>query len=213
MIHAYNEQFLDIIQDKVAIMFELAVLEEMLDIDDFSSRFAMSKVAKALEEADPVYALGKSANELLALVIGKDPPDVEIACNVSPEYWLGWVLSYAQWYFAKSYSTIIEALPCSRLICHYFPYHEMDIMHSMDLIGSHLDLEPPLRRIRRAKGWSQADLARLSGVSLRAVKAYEQGSLDISKAQVETVYRLADTLGCTIGELIDIPSAKRSGPH
>ena len=119
----------------------------------------------------------------------------------------------AQWYFAKSYSTIIEALPCSRLICHYFPYHEMDIMHSMDLIGSHLDLEPPLRRIRRAKGWSQADLARLSGVSLRAVKAYEQGSLDISKAQVETVYRLADTLGCTIGELIDIPSAKRSGPH
>lgn len=213
MIHAYNEQFLDIIQDKVAIMFELAVLEEMLDIDDFASRFAMSKVTKALEEADPVYALGKSANELLALVIGKDPPDVEIACNVSPEYWLGWVLSYAQWYFAKSYSTIIEALPCSRLICHYFPYHEMDIMHSMDLIGSHLDLEPPLRRIRRAKGWSQADLARLSGVSLRAVKAYEQGSLDISKAQVETVYRLADTLGCTIGELIDIPSAKRSGPH
>ena len=31
MIHAYNEQFLDIIQRKVAAMFELAVLEEHID--------------------------------------------------------------------------------------------------------------------------------------------------------------------------------------
>lgn len=210
MIHAYNEQFLDIIQNKLAVMFELAVLKERLDVDDFANRFAMSKAAKALEKADPVYALGKSANELLALVISRDPLDVEITCDASPEYWLGWVLAYAQWYFNTSYSSIIKALPCSKLICHYFPYHEMDIMHSMDLIGSHLDLEPALRRIRRAKGWSQADLARLSGVSLRAVKAYEQGSLDISKAQVETVYRLSDTLGCTIEELIGIPYARRS---
>ena len=209
MIHAYNEQFLDIIQNKVAVMFELAVLEEKLDIDHFAKRFAMSKVAKALEKADPAYALGKSAKELLALIIDKDPLYVEIACDASPEYWLGWVIAYAQWHFNKSYSSIIEALPCSKLICHYFPYHEMDIMHSMDLIGSHLDLEPALRRMRKAKGLSQADLARLSGVSLRAVKAYEQGSLDISKAQVETVYRLSDTLGCTIEELIGIPYARR----
>lgn len=36
MIHAYNEQFVGIIQPKVAAMFELAVLEEHIDIDVFA---------------------------------------------------------------------------------------------------------------------------------------------------------------------------------
>ena len=36
MIHAYNEQFVGIIQPKVAAMFELAVLEEHIDIDAVS---------------------------------------------------------------------------------------------------------------------------------------------------------------------------------
>lgn len=209
MIHAYNEYFLEIIQRKVAEMFELAVLVEKLGIDAFASRFASSRIARALEKADPVYALGKSANELLALVIDSEPRYAEVSSEASPEYWLGWVLSYAQWYFNKSYSALIEALPCSKLIKHYFPYHEMDIMHSMDLIGSHLDLTPPLKKIRKMKGWSQADLSRLSGVQLRTIKAYEQGSVDISKAQVETVYRLADSLGCTIEDLVGIPSIQQ----
>lgn len=76
-------------------------------------------------------------------MIDSEPRYAEVSSEASPEYWLGWVLSYAQWYFNKSYSALIEALPCSKLIKHYFPYHEMDIMHSMDLIGSHLDLTPP----------------------------------------------------------------------
>ena len=66
MIHAYNEQFLDIIQRKVSAMFELAVLEEHIEIDTFAQKFLSSPVCRALETADPVYALGKSANELLA---------------------------------------------------------------------------------------------------------------------------------------------------
>ena len=47
-------------------MFELATLEEKIEIDDFSSIFIASNVSKAIEKADPVYVLGKSANELLS---------------------------------------------------------------------------------------------------------------------------------------------------
>ena len=49
MIHAYNEQFLDIIQRKVAAMFELAVLEEHIEIDAFAQKFVSSPVCHTLD--------------------------------------------------------------------------------------------------------------------------------------------------------------------
>ena len=202
MIHAYNEQFLDIIQRKVSAMFELAVLEEHIEIDTFAQKFLSSPVCRALETADPVYALGKSANELLALILSKEPLNIETSSYASPEYWVGWVLAYAQWYFNKPYAAIIAAMPCSTILGHYFPYHEMDIMHSMDLIAKYLKPICPLKSIRQKRKLSQTQLANLSNVPLRTIKAYEQGTVDIAKAQAETLYSLAQTLHCTIEELI-----------
>ncbi len=54
----------------------------------------------------------------------------------------------------------------------------------------------------KEKKLSQTELAGISGVSLRAIKAYEQGKLDISKAQGETLYKLSKTLDCSIEDLI-----------
>ena len=45
-------------------------------------------------------------------------------------------------------------------------------------------------------------MANISGVPLRTVKAYEQEKLDISKAQADTLYKLARTFNCTIEDLI-----------
>ena len=202
MIHAYNEQFIGIIQPKVAAMFELAVLEEYIDIDAFAQKFISSPVCHALENADPVYALGKSANELLALILGNEPFNIETSSYASPEYWVGWVLAYAQWYFNKPYATIIAAIPCSKILDHYFPYHEMDITQSMDLIAKYLKLVCPLKEIRQRHGLSQTQLANLSNVPLRTIKSYEQGTVDIAKAQGETLYALAQTLNCSIEDLI-----------
>ena len=202
MIHAYNEQFLEIIQRKVAVMFELAVLQENIEIDTFAQKFASSSVCHALEVADPVYALGKSANELLALILGNEPLNIETDSYASPEYWVGWVLAYAQWYFNKPYAAIIAAIHCSQLLDNYFPYHEMDITHSMDLIAKHLKPVCPLKKIRQRRGLSQTQLANLSNVPLRTIKSYEQGTVDIAKAQAETLYALAQTLNCSIEDLI-----------
>ena len=202
MIHAYNEQFIGIIQPKVAAMFELAVLEEHIDIDAFAQKFISSPVCHALENADPVYALGKSANELLALILGNEPFNIETSSYASPEYWVGWVLSYAQWYFNKPYATIIAAIPCSKILDHYFPYHEMDITQSMDLIAKYLKPVCPLKEIRQRHGLSQTQLANLSNVPLRTIKSYEQGTVDIAKAQGETLYALAQILNCSIEDLI-----------
>lgn len=63
--------------------------------------------------------------------------------------------------------------------------------------------ETNLKRIRTVYGCSQAELASLSGVSLRSVQMYEQRHKDINKAGAETVFRPAKALGCTVEDLIE----------
>lgn len=58
------------------------------------------------------------------------------------------------------------------------------------------------QNLEKKRNLTQSELAEISGVSLRAIKAYEQGKLDISKAQGETLYKLSKTLDCAIEDLI-----------
>ena len=60
-----------------------------------------------------------------------------------------------------------------------------------------------LQEKRKAAGFSQRKLADRVGLSFRMIQHYEQGSLDINKAAVETVYRLAKALGCSMEDLFD----------
>ncbi len=202
MIHAYNEYYLYMAQCKLASMFELAVYQENLTVDDFGEKFINSPLSKAFEEANPIYLAGKSANELLGLVLNKQIEETEQNMIASPEYWIGWVLAYTQWYTCKTFNEIISAYPCSKLLLNYFPYHEMDMTEIVKLIQSQLSTESSLKQVRKKRKLSQSELSKISGVSLRAIKAYEQGKLDIAKAQGETLYKLAKTLDCSMEDLI-----------
>ena len=202
MIHPYNEYYLQFEQQKLASMFEIAFYHDNITVDEFADKFISSPICKAFEEGNPIYILGKSANELLALVLNKTAEETEQNMLVSPEYWVGWVLAYTQWYTAKSFAEIIKAYPCSKLLLNYFPYHEMDETETVKLIQKSLLPEPALKLWRKKRKLSQSELSGISGVSLRAIKAYEQGKLDISKAQGETLYKLAKTLDCSIEDLI-----------
>ncbi len=202
MIHAYNDDFLPILQSKLASMFELASLVKKMPVDDFAAKFIASPICHSLEIADPVFVLGKSANELLGLVLHEPPLSVETDSFASPEFWLGYTLAYMQWYFNKPYSSLVGVFSCSDLLSYYFPYHEMDIRHSIELFALRLKSKSPLKCFRMAKHLSQSQLAFLSGVALRNIKAYEQGKVDISKAQAETLYALSKTLNCTMEDLI-----------
>lgn len=55
-----------------------------------------------------------------------------------------------------------------------------------------------LKSMREEKGLSQSQLAKLSGVSLRNIQAYEQGTRDINEAQCIKVVQLAEALDCDI---------------
>lgn len=202
MIHAYDEYYLNQTQHKLGVIFELAVNFEKLNIDDFANKFVESKISKAFEKADPIYVSGKSANELLGLILGKAPIEVEQGMSCPPEHWVGYVLAYAQWYFNISFKELIDKFPCSQLVMSYFPYHEMDITKTMELIEKKLQKINALKEMRLKRGLSQSELSKISKIPLRSIKAYEQGTSDLSKAQAETLYILARTLDCTIENLL-----------
>lgn len=52
---------------------------------------------------------------------------------------------------------------------------------------------------------SQAELAKISGVSLRSIQMYEQRVNDIDKAQAQTVYKLSRVIGCVMEDLLEKP--------
>lgn len=56
-----------------------------------------------------------------------------------------------------------------------------------------------LRELRRKRGWSQVELAARSGVSQPTISEVERGTATTTA----TLDRLADALGCSIGELYD----------
>ena len=203
MIHAYREQYAEIIQHKTAEIFELAVLNEKQDINAFSNAFANSVVANAFESMDPIYILGRSSNELIASIMNKPPVDIYSASFASPEYWVGWVLGYAQTTLKKSFKTLIKVFPCSELINCYFPYHEMDITQIIDVFKEKLSKYSSLKERRERIGLSQNDLSLLADVPVRTIRAYEQNKLDIKKAQADTVLALAKALRCTVDYLIN----------
>ena len=202
MIHAYREQYAEIIQLKVAEMFELGVLKEKIDINRFADAFASSRVADAFEMMDPVFILGKSSNELIGIILDLPPIDIYVADFASPEYWVGWVLGYAQTHFKRSFKTLLKVFPANELLEHYFPYHEMDIRHIIDVYKDRFKKYNPLKEYRSATKLSQDDLSLLTDIPARTIRAYEQGKLDLAKAQADTVLMLAKTLGCSYEDLI-----------
>ena len=59
-----------------------------------------------------------------------------------------------------------------------------------------------LKSIRTFRGISQKILSEWSGVSLRMIQNYEQGTKDIKKASIVTIKRLAIALDCSIDDLV-----------
>lgn len=202
MIHAYDSYYLPRIQRKLAELFELAVVFRDIDIDLFIKKFIDSNMARAFETNNFKYTHGKSPIELLAIILDEEPKEITVFASATPEYWVGYVLAYVSWYYNKSYKEIVEAIPCSSLILYYYPYHEMDIRSVLDLYKDKIKIESKLKTYREKKNYSQNDLSILSEVPLRTIRSYEQQTIDISKAQVETLYKLSKVLDCTIEDLI-----------
>ena len=78
----------------------------------------------------------------------------------------------------------------------------MDIRHIIDVYKDRFKKYNPLKEYRKVTKLSQDDLSLLTDIPARTIRAYEQGKLDLAKAQADTVLILAKTLGCSYEDLI-----------
>lgn len=202
MLHAYNEIYLDIVMSNLAAMFDIAINAEGYDEDEFADIFSKSDIASGIGNGTPDMLAGKSATELLIELTEKDCEYTNIPTDRTPQYWAGWVLAYAQWYLNKSFSDILSVMPFSHLVNMYYPYHEADEMKTIEIIQDLFPKDSALKRLRQKRKLTQEQLAALSGVNVRSIRSYEQGTNDLSKAQGETLMMLAKALSCTVEDLL-----------
>lgn len=210
-IHAYPEIFVGKVQTKVGDAFDYAVNVLGMEGEEFVKLFVVSSISKRIENGEPSIILGKSGIEIVLDVIlettGKqiDGKSVETYTR-SREYWIGWAISYYQWYSSRSYSEIFKVISFNDLQNMYNTLHEADISRFVDIVDEKIRVyfkDTNLKRIRNTYGCSQSTLAILSGVSLRSIQMYEQKQKDINKASAETLYRISKVLGCTIEDLME----------
>ena len=212
MMRAYDEGYVYDAMDLLGEAFDCAVERGGLDLQVFFDLFVSTGVADAFGSGNPRIVAGMSGGELVLEVSARSGLDVGLAAlevppdSASVEYWCGWILAYYQWKTAQPFRNIARTLSMDELAALYSPLHEASEDKCVEVLLARTQRGPSsLKAIRQARGVSQAALAEMSGVSLRAIQQYEQRVKDINKARVDAVYRLAHVLGCRIEDVLEFP--------
>ena len=213
MTHAYSELYLDDAMNNLGDMVEFAVCDLGFDPDEFFGWFISSGIASKFEKGNPKYIAGLSGFELAEAVLRetnvsyekREPSYFEFKGR---EYWAGWILAYYQWETGKRFEDIVkDGLTLSTVFSMYI-LHEADESKFVDAANELIARNKEKRKsklsdIRKARGFTQQQLSKASGVTLRMIQLYEQRQNDISKAQVTVVIDLAKALGCEVEDLLD----------
>lgn len=203
MTHAYNKSYLENAMSNLGAMLDYAVGICGEDLDMFWHRFLACGIAEQFTYRNPKYLCGLSGTELALAVAsrtGTPLPMKEPLIDIgSREYWTGWTLAYLQWYLNLPFETLQKkGIGASTLAEVYPTLHEADLMRSVTFAQRLLEENPcerSLKALRKNAGLTQQELAEASGISLRAIRAYEQGQLNLVKASADSVARLQSVLG------------------
>lgn len=201
MIRAYNELYLSTVYRNIGALFDIAVYCEDLDPSGFAFLFASSSVARGIEAGSPRYLAGMSPQDMFSEIVLSDPGDRIAPGETTDACWAGYVLAYSQWYCGCTFREILEKFPLDRMISLHHTLRD-DIMNAVSIVIDTLHPVTILKELRERRGLSQSDLALLSGVPIRSIRAYEQGTVELCKAQGDTLFSLAKVLGCPVDILI-----------
>ena len=211
MIHAYQEIYLSKAQSVLGDAFDYAVNTCDISGNDFVKLFIASSVSKRMENGEPAYLAGKSGIEIVMEIMSET---INLELEIIPheqfrrpkEYWIGWAVAYYQWHSGRKYGDIFKVVSFEDLQKMYYTLHEANVTKFADIMDSRMKEYFPdtnLKRIRTIYGFTQAELAERSQVSLRSIQMYEQRNKNINKASADTIYCLAKALGCTMEDLIE----------
>lgn len=211
MIHAYEPHYLDDAMRNLGEAFDYAVNDCGFAPDEFRDMFIVCGVAEQFESGAPKYVAGMSGTELVWEITCRcgrklDLPEPGVEYECSPEYWSGWILAYYQWFTGRSFKEIFRNISMEEILKLYPTLHEASEEKFVDTVERIIRRANPstqLQRLRRALGYSQKELAKKSGVSLRMIQQYEQRAKDINKATGVNLIALAQELGCRMEDLME----------
>lgn len=207
MTHAYDKTYLEGVMDNLGTMMDYGINILGLSPTELYSRFISSGVAAMIEKGHPRYLAGMSGIELASMATGIEP-DMNPLISRQREYWAGWALAYLQWHTGLSFSNLELYGPgISGIMDMFNPYHEADISKfsadAESIINKKMgNPSSRLKLFRKACGLSQEKLSEATGISLRTIRAYEQNSRSLEKAEAGTLRILCSRLGCSMESIL-----------
>ncbi len=210
MTHAYDEIHLDDAMETLGSALEYAILVAHVDGQEFIDMFIATELAAEFGRGNVKYISGMSGIELARLILKQCgiplPSETEIAhIDYPAEYWIGWILAYYQWHADKSFSTICKKLKYEDLYNLYGVLHEADQSKAVSVFDDIMENkgETNLAVLRKNKGLTQDELAKLSGLSIRSIQLFEQKQTDINHAKHHHLQSIAKVLGCNIEDILE----------
>lgn len=210
MTYAYSELYLDDAMEALGSALEYAVLVANMDGQTFMDIFNTTDISREFARGNVKYISGMSGIELCRLVLSRCgmPLPMETGLphiDYPPEYWIGWILAYYQWHSGKSFANICRVLKYDALYDLYGVLHEADPSKAVavfdDMMQAHKETNLSIQR--KNKGFTQDELANLSGVSVRSIQLYEQKVNDINRAKYHHLVALAKVLGCEVEDILE----------
>lgn len=211
MTHAYSEMYLEDAMRTLGEAVDFALCDQGLTPAELTAIMSNALEMKQFERGMPRVVCGMAGDELAREIIvhaGLKPVEFREAYpfDRSPQYWAGWVLAYTQWTCGLGISDLFEVAPLDWIIGSYHPLHEASEDTFAQIVIDKWNKAQAgkmgLKAARKAAGLTQKQLAAQSGVKLRAIQLYEQNQLDLRRASVSSALALANTLNCTIEDLI-----------
>ena len=211
MTCAYSEMYLEDAMRTLGEAVDFALCDQGLIPPELTAILSNSLEMKQFERGMPRVICGMSGDELAREIVaraGLKPAECRNSYSFdrSPEYWAGWVLAYTQWTSCLGFSDLFEVAPLDWIIGSYHPLHEASEDKFAQIVIDKWNKaqagKKGLKAARKAAGLTQKQLAAQSGVKLRAIQLYEQDQLDLRRASVSSALALANTLDCTIEDLI-----------
>ena len=209
---AYKEMYLDDAMENMGEMLDYAVNVCHMDIEEFWGLFLASGLADEFGKGSPKVISGISGTEMVYQVLdraglGEQEFPIQVEYARSREYWSGWILAYYQWLSGKSFKDIYAGMDMREIQRLYPTLHEAAEEKFVEVANRIIEKNTKstkLQALRKNSGYSQAELARYSGVNKRMIQQYEIGAKDINKAAGTTLLALARVLGCEVEELLEL---------
>lgn len=197
-------------REQLGCVFDIAVNVAGCTGSQIIHALTSSGLSTQLEKLNPVYVLGKSAYDLIDIMMPFLPIETDVKpvprFDRTPDYWLGWILGHFILFTGYSLKTIFERASYDELRSMYWPLHEAHESKFVEALCAMMRERASvthLKQLREAAGLSQSQLSKASGVGLRSIQMYEQRRKDINKAQAGKLYALSWALRCPMEALLE----------